>query len=77
MYIYIYWASLVAQTVKSPPAIITFKEYMSITEHIFFYSRLNICTEKSPLFFILKLAPLYNQIILINKISKTQKIMSS
>ena len=43
----------------------------------FFYSRLNICTEKSPLFFILKLAPLYNQIILINKISKTQKIMSS
>ena len=76
MYIYIYWASLVSQTVKNPPAIIIFKEYMFITEHIFFYSRLNICTEKSPLFFILKLAPLY-QITLINKISKTQRIMSS
>lgn len=35
MYIYIYWASLAADS-KESTCIITFKEYMFITEYIFF-----------------------------------------
>ena len=56
MYIYIYWASLVSQTVKNPPAIIIFKEYMFITEHIFFTQGW-IYVLKRALYFYIKVSP--------------------
>ena len=56
MYIYVYWASLVSQTVKNPPAIIIFKEYMFIREHIFLF-KVEYMYWKEPSIFHIKVSP--------------------